>query len=554
MGTTDSPGPPITLQPLAGPPLASFTAITDGPVALGRGSTCEFALLDDGVSRRHALLVRRRGEWFLIDEGSSAGTYINGVRVPRQSPAPLATGDLLRIGPWVFRVVVGEVKTASASTVDDVAPSQRIERPGHDRSARSDRRLRLLGEAIGRLNAAPNEDAAARTVLDSALRGTGYARGAVLRRPRQDANTGAGLVEIVCVVRADPNDDSEFRFSRSLLDSAAAGETVVLTEGRTPANVYGQSLAELEIHSALCVPVMLGGSVTGHLYLDARGRESSVRPDAAGFCEALAIAYGLAVASLHRAELERRQAELQAELSAAREVQQLVMPPGEGTLQRVEYAVRSQPGSFVAGDLFDALAIPGGRVAVCLGDVSGHGVGAAMLMATAQAYLHGELHRLEPAASPVPAVAALNRFLCERALGGRFMSLWVGVIDSTGRVEYVDAGHGHWLRVLRDGTPVFPPPHGADGGVPVGIDADAPYAAGCFQLGPGERLIIYSDGIVEQRGAAGEAFGAARLYAALRSNARPRRDIEQVFAELLRFMTTPMLDDDATAASFSILE
>jgi len=145
----------------------------------------------------------------------------------------------------------------------------------------------------------------------------------------------------------------------------------VLSSGAPIAN-YGQSIAELEIHSALCVPVGLGGSVTGYLYLDARGRESQVRSDAASFCESLAIAYGLSVANIQRAELSSRQAEMHAELTAAREVQQLSCAD-RGVVGCISYAARSLPGSFVAGDLFDVVDVAGEGVAMCLGDVSGMG-------------------------------------------------------------------------------------------------------------------------------------------------------------------------------------
>src|SRR5262249_4009123 len=200
------------------------------------------------------------------------------------------------------------------------------------------------------------------------------------------------------------------------------------------------SIAELGIHSALCAPVPIGDDVIAYVYLDARGSESSVRADAAGFCEAIARAYGLALANLKRTELERRQVQLAAELAAAREVQSTMLPPKEADLGVIRYGVEVRPGLFVAGDLFDVIGLPGGRVAVCLGDVAGHGVGSALLMAMTQSHLHAELRRSE---DPAEALSGVNRYLCERVGGGWFVSLWVGIFGPGGSLHCVDAGHGH---------------------------------------------------------------------------------------------------------------
>jgi sigma-B regulation protein RsbU (phosphoserine phosphatase) len=535
-----------------GPATPDLWVRTGGPAVIGRSASCDLTLQDDSVSRRHAALVRKRDQWFIIDEGSSGGTFVNGHRIEKSEPTSISTGDLVRIGPWAFRVCLGDLPSSTqvptaASTIDDSAVSgQRVQRPSALRAGRSERRLRLLSDAIARLNGATGEAAAASAVLESALQGSGYTRGAILRRA---GNTGE--VEIVASLRADPGDIQDFTFSRSLIEQANAGETVVLSSA-APIASYGQSIAELEIHSALCVPVGLGGSITEYLYLDARGAESQVKADAASFCESLAIAYGLAVANIQRSELARRQAEMHAELTAAREVQQLVMPPDRGEVGCITYAARSMPGSFVAGDLFDVVDVAGEGVAMCLGDVSGHGAGSAMLMAAAQSFLSAELRRLEPGQDPAFAVEALNRFLCERPLGGRFLSLWVGVLMPDGTLAFVDAGHGHWAHIHANGGVTGARATLSSGGIPIGIDADARYITAALTLAPGDRLVVYSDGIVEQRGQGGEQFGAARLQDSVKGEGSPQQDVDRLFDALRSFSPGLMLDDDATVASVGL--
>jgi len=538
----------LTLVTLAGPPIGPFVAQSEGVTRIGRAAECEVCLLSDAVSRRHASMVRRRGTWFVTDEASSQGTFLNGVRLPKGTPAPIGSGDLLRIGPWAFRTVVGELGTKAARTVDDSnVRTQRVERAGTaDRASKSDRRLRLLSEAIGRLSGTAEEEVAAKVVLELALQGSGYARGAVLRR--LVGTDGAAQVEVVASHRIEQADTEPFHFSRTLIEQANAGETVVLNTA-SAAPSLSATLSEFGVHSAICVPIVLAGSITEYLYLDARGRESHVRGDAAGFCEAAATAFGLAVANIKRGALERRQREIQTELDAAREVQQIILPPLNGLIGPARYAIMSRPGSFVAGDLFDAVLLADGRAVFCLGDVSGHGIGAAMLMASAQSYLNAELLRLGTNEGPAAAVARLNAYLSRRPLGGRFLSLWVGMLEPSGMLTYCDAGHGHWLLLRPSNDRDRARVEGRDGGIPVGIDPDAAFTEARVQLTASDQIVLYSDGIIEQRNALGETFGITRLLDAVLTGQSAQEDVALVMRELDRFAGAPSLEDDATVAA-----
>lgn len=531
----------IVLRPASGPEAGSLTIPGDRPVSIGRAADCEICLMDDAVSRRHATIVRRAGIWFVVHQGARGVTSVNGVPLAPADPTALADGDILRLGPRAYRVDFGAAAGAASgvSTVDDArAPMQRVERASTlGRQTAADRRLRVLTDLMERLGETADEAAMAALTLDAAIAGSGYARAAVLR-PAGGERPGG--VEVVAALRARPDDREEFRFSRSLIESAAAGEAVTLS--RADAGVASHSIAELGIHSALCAPIFLGRAVARFLYLDARGRETQVHADSAGFCEAVAKAYGLALAETKRLELERRQSELAAELQAAREVQQVIVPPAEGDLGFLAYAVEMRPGLFVAGDLFDAIRLDDGRVAVCMGDATGHGAASAMMMALAQSHLHAELRR---DGDPAVAATAVNRYLSQRSAGGRFVSLWIGVFDRDGSVRYVDAGHGHWVvggraePLRRVQSP---------SGIPVGIDADHVYRNSRLLLSPGDRLVVYSDGLVEQRSQRGEPFGQARLVAAIGAGLPARSTVDAVFAAVAAFAGTKALDDDATLA------
>lgn len=529
----------LILQILAGPTEGTFRVPPGAPATLGRGATCEVCLLHPGVSRRHATVMQRDTSWYIIDNASTAGTFLNGVALPPTVATPVSGGDLLRVGPFTFRIGLG--RAGSASTVHDTGrTNERVDRAvASTPFSMSDRRLRLLTECLTRLGRARDERSLAEAALDAALKGSGYGRGAVVRRV-----DGGAAIEVVATRTPDGTSPEDFRFSASLINAASAGETAVLTADATPA--YGQSVAELRIHSALAAPVPLGDAVEACLYLDARENESNVNPEAAAFCEAVARAHGMALAELKRAELARRQAVLAAELERAREAQQVLLPPLSGEVGPVRYAMRMVPGVFVAGDLFDVLDLGGGRAAVLIGDVAGHGAGAAMIMAAAQSNLHANLIQT---ADPARAVTNLNAYLRGRTPPGVFLSLWVGVVSAAGDLAFVDAGHGYWLL----GAPDRPAPwSGGGGGIPVGVEEDRVYHAQHTTLSPGSRLWLFSDGLVEQAGADGERFGRDRLIDALRREVDPDRQVELAFAALSDFSLTPALADDATLATVMI--
>jgi serine phosphatase RsbU (regulator of sigma subunit) len=229
---------------------------------------------------------------------------------------------------------------------------------------------------------------------------------------------------------------------------------------------------------------------------------------------------------------------------AAREAQQLIVPSRSGVHAGVAYSARTHPGMVVAGDMFDVVPLPDGRVAVVIGDVTGAGVGAGILMVAGQANLHAALTRT---GDPSEALEAVNDYIASRSAMNRFISMWVGVFDRVGRtVTYSDAGHGHWLVVRADGHAAEP---GATGGIPVGIDADARYRSHSMPFHGGERIVLFSDGVVEQRSPNGEPFGVDRVREGVEQCRSASEDVERIFARLVSFAGTEALDDDTTMAS-----
>jgi hypothetical protein len=526
----------LRIETVAGPEPRTRLVRPGESVYVGREKDVEVRLERESVSPRHALVSDRGGRWIITDLGSRTGTRLNGVKLAAVRPVVLGDGDLIEIGDWTFRTALDEPQgdRVFADEATELAQGTVYDA---ELTEKAEERLSRLIDYVSEANTVRSERDLAELTVRYALAGTGFPRAAVLRLsgPGQDVTVEAARAR-------DPAEAGAFGISRKLIREALEGRLVRLSH--LPEIRDSQTVADLRIQSALCAPIRVGQTIAALLYLDARAGESGARADANDFSATLAVVCGLALSSLKRADLENRHRVLKSELMAAREAQQLIVPASNGVRSGLAYAVRTHPGMVVAGDMFDVVELPDGRVAVVIGDVTGAGVGAGILMVAGQANLHAALTRT---GDPSEALEAVNAYISSRSAVNRFISMWVGVFDRTGRtVTYADAGHGHWFVVRRDGSAADP---GATGGIPVGIDPDARYRSHSMPLFAGERVVLFSDGVVEQRSPNGEPFGVERVRRGAVTCRSADDCVERLFASLVAFAETEALDDDTTLAS-----
>lgn len=523
----------VKLEVLSGPAVDPVVITSAKPTVIGRGNSADIRLLDETVSRRHAQFWHAADTWLMSDLGSRHGTSLNGVRLPGEQAFPIKDNDLIGLGPWTFVVRSGHRHTTTGflTTQDDVvAATRRVQRvPQAELSIRAQAKLDLITESAATIAAAVDETALAAAAIEAAASGTGVSRVAFLKHiNHQD-------VDLIASKGPVTGPRGGLDFSRSLLRAAAEGNVVRLDSEGTPN--FGQSIMQLGIHSAICAPVMVGGAPAGYLYLDSRAGESAVSPDAAAFCQAIARIAGLALGNLRAREIRERQIEMQHDLQAAHEAQVRLLPAPRGRLHHISYAMRSIPGRHVAGDLFGAVSLEGGRTAIFLGDVSGKGVGAALLMATAKAYLDLSLIHHGDAAR---AVKEANQYIAQHCVDGKFISLWLGVLaplpDGSTELSFIDAGHGYWL-VRPAGEAVQRVNY--RGGLPLGVDADSAYEAETMTLAAGSRVVIFSDGVVEQQSPEGVEFGVERTMQTLEPSNDVETDVEELVRGVIEFSQPP---------------
>ncbi|WP_374447180.1 PP2C family protein-serine/threonine phosphatase [Stella sp.] len=207
---------------------------------------------------------------------------------------------------------------------------------------------------------------------------------------------------------------------------------------------------------------------------------------------------------------------LESDLEAARSSQLGMVPPAmeprDGEWP-VGIRARLEPARQVGGDLIDFFPLGAGHCCFLLGDVSGKGPAAALFMARAWGTLRSAAplwaERRDDESGVAAMMEAVNTRMSEANPAFEFLTLFLGVLDvATGRVVYSNAGHPPPYRIRRGEAPL---PLPLVGGMPVGIDERAQHRSGAIELAPGDRIVVYSDGVTEAMNTAKEFYGDDRL-------------------------------------------
>jgi sigma-B regulation protein RsbU (phosphoserine phosphatase) len=293
------------------------------------------------------------------------------------------------------------------------------------------------------------------------------------------------------------------------------------------------------------VPLSIQGRQTGVLYVDSTATAKEFTEGDRAVFEALA---GIAATAIEQTRLAVQEAErkrLQSEVDVARRIQLSLMPRDVVAPAGWDVACEGRGAVETSGDYHDVIPLEDGSVALVVGDVSGHGLGAALFMASVRALLRTLLHTSR---DPIAVFRGLNAYLCRDMPAESFMSLFLGLLDAkASTLEWVSAGHNPPLHV-RHGAPVVELERT---GPVLGVLPDAPYRRkGPIALAPGDAVVLYTDGIYEARDAAGEIYGEERFQASVRAHAerdaRARPLIEGVLADLEGFVGSRPFDDDIT--------
>jgi phosphoserine phosphatase RsbU/P len=236
---------------------------------------------------------------------------------------------------------------------------------------------------------------------------------------------------------------------------------------------------------------------------------------------------------------------IERDLNIAREIQQGLLPKAPPDLPGFEIAGWNRSADETGGDCFDWLRLPGGHLAISIGDATGHGIGPALVAAEARALLRGTLMQSRDLARVVPQI---NDLLGEDLREGTFVTAFIGLLDPVkSSVEYVSAGHGPLLvYTAADDAFTEIPTHGLPLGLMPEVEFDPPTHV---PLAPGDMLLLFTDGFFEWSRPDGEQFGTDRLTDIVRRHRDlPVADlIALVYAAVVEFSEGTKQADDCTA-------
>lgn len=352
---------------------------------------------------------------------------------------------------------------------------------------------------------------------------------------------GSGELEWFAQRGYPPGTDDQMRLKLGQGASgwvAKSGRSLVLPDVSRDSRYIA---ARPETRSEIAVPIISESKVIGVFNLE------SDRPDAfrSSDLRVLESFAGQAAISIQRAQFHRElreKARLEDEMRFAREIQRLFLPEEGIHSPGFDLAGLSLPSRAVSGDYYDYLRITEDQLGIMIGDVSGKGAPAALIMASLRAALRAEI-RNNYRISEI--MAKVNHLLWESTEPERFATAVYGVLDeSSGLFTYSNAGHNPPLLLRHDGKEE----HLSVGGLILGPFPDSWYEEGRIWLSSGDLLVFYTDGVTEALSESGEEFGSARITGVLRAQGdRPAAEICQSIADAVRAHAgTVGLDDDLT--------
>jgi sigma-B regulation protein RsbU (phosphoserine phosphatase) len=541
-------------------------------LTIGRSSRNDICISDPFASRLHAEIRRENDLVMLVDNGSANGTFVNGKRIT--GAVQLRVGDLVRIGETEIEYTSDQQDMLSGATVylagpavgslpadtitspipsrstDDLISSIRSGSMSGEVSASSGARAALQAEAPGRdllsivsqvgialLPRTSLEDTLKMTI-DLVFQAIPAERGFLFLREGDD---------LTCKIARGAHEaalpsSSQVQLSRSITNKVLSeGASVLTSDAMSDPRFQAQhSVVLSQIRSVMAVPLASGEETFGMIYVDNPFNNRFQEEDLKVLTTIASVA---SIKIEHERLLEERleKRRMEEELKVASEIQMRLQPFAPPRLDGWDMTGVSFPCREIGGDYYDFIHRKrDNRLVIAVGDVSGKGTGAALLMSS----LHAAVRAQSQSRATVSEVMAeINEYIFENSPPNKFLTLFYGLLDpETGTLVYSNGGHNPPMLVRSTGEVE----RLDKGGLPIGMMQGMAYQETTVAFEPGDVLVIYSDGITESINEREEEFEEERLIEVVTSNAgRSAAGIRDRIDEALsRFVgTTPPVDD-----------
>jgi serine phosphatase RsbU (regulator of sigma subunit) len=528
-------------------------ALTRLRTTIGRSARSDVCIPDAFASRLHAE-VRQEGDAFwLQDLGSANGTRYNGSAVTM--PIPLVSGGEIQIGETTLVFEDERLnQSRNATLITDgtrsldpamtIALSNRKNPTSEILESQFSSRNELLGliSKVGlALLSSSGLDETLNQVASLVFEAVPAERCVIMLR---DETAEGGMKITVARVRGKDERLEEVRISRTVMDEVMKnGKSVLTSDAQHDPRYASQTMALLGIRSVLAVPLNVDErDVFGIIYADSPTYETTFTEEHLNILTTLASVASIRVENARLLEERFERERMERELELATEIQQRFQPSESPKMDGYEFQGISFSCYEIGGDYYDFIESHEGKMLIALGDVSGKGTAAALLMSS----LHAAIHAQIAAKSPLDeTVKSVNRYLAENTPANRFVTLFAAELEpKTGVLRYINAGHNPPL-VGRAGGKIE---QLSSGGFPLGILPMAEYEVGEIQLNSGDALIVYSDGVSEANNLREEEFGMERLTEVIRKNlsASAAGIRDKVESALSSFTQTAPANDDIT--------
>jgi serine phosphatase RsbU (regulator of sigma subunit) len=520
---------------------------------IGRSARSDVCIPDAFASRLHAE-VRKEGDgYWLQDLGSANGTRYNGSLVTM--PIPLLSGGEIQIGET--RIVFEDEQmnrlgssTLIADSTEALDPSKTISLTQRKNptteilDGQFSSRTELLA-LISKVGVALLSSSGLDETLDqvaSLVFEAVPAESCVIML--SDANADGGMKIVVAREKGKVEPIQEVRISRTVMDEVLKnGKSVLTADAQHDPRYASQTMALLGVRSVLAVPLSVDErNVFGIIYADSPTYETTFTEEHLNILTTLASVAAIRVENARLLEERFQRERMERELELATEIQQRFQPSEAPRMDGYEFQGISFSCYEIGGDYYDFITRHDGKMLIALGDVSGKGTAAALLMSSLHAAIHGQV---AARSSLDEVVRSVNQYLADNTPANRFVTLFVAELNPvTGDLKYINAGHNPPLigRISGHIEQL------SSGGFPLGILPSAEFEVGETQLQPGESLVIYSDGVSEANNIKEEEFGMERLMDVVRRNltssAAGLRD--KVESALSAFTQTAPANDDIT--------
>jgi sigma-B regulation protein RsbU (phosphoserine phosphatase) len=501
-----------------------YVRVSQTPFLIGRGAETgnHLQLTDRRISRNCAAIVTEANRYYLEDRGQRRGIFVNSDKIESR---PLNDGDVITFGLEDSYQVIFR----SATGTSDEAIPQLLTRIDHMTSSESStggglRKLNLLLEATSLLHSQLPLDSVLAKMIDHAIAVTDADRGLLEEAVEAPGERVSDRLRVRLARRSGGQrlPPESMTPSQTAIQLAMTKQLPVITEDIEQAEMNLQAAASIVaqgLRAVVVIPLyatsraasesatnVSRGEFLGVLYLDSKRPTAFSKLDRQ-ILDALAADAASILDNARLVERERERQRLEQEIGIARDIQQALLPKNFRKFAHLAVSGVNLPCLSVGGDYFDVFPLDDHRTAFLIADVSGKGLGAALVTTM----LQGALSGMTLGTDPARVLNHVNRFLCDHVEVGRYATMFFGILEDNGKLEYINAGHPSPI-LLRGSTAeeAF-----TEGSFPVGLVPEAEFSTTTLKLEPNDTLLLFSDGVTEAMDPDEQLYGVARLRGVL---------------------------------------